>query len=606
MEVAIPLIALGSLYVVSNHNKKKESFAGKNKLPNTDIPDKNYPDLYSVVNKETDITNKLSVVNKYDGDGAYTDKYFNLNQNPAIYQPDNTGKSPIGYVGVSPDVPSTEKQYYSLTGDKVDANYFNHTNMQPYFKGSVRTNLKDLGNDYNNDRSLDSLQGMHTFDRRKTEQSPLFSPEEGVQWAYGTPCQTDLLQSRVSNVSNKMNNINPFKEQHVLPGLGGLDAKPHGYNTGLMSRDLYLEKTVDDLRVANKQKVSNMLYGYEGPAISPAVERSHIGVVDKKTPDRVFENTPERYFTTTGAYLKPALHGIQPDEKTVNRATTGTSYVGVAGAGASSTYTEGEYMPSKHQDLGAVPLSSASATGRNGVYDADYGIKAQHAYTNNRSTTGDDSGYFGAVRGTITSVVAPLLDVLRPTKKECTVGNMRPYENAKGPVSQTYYFNPADRPAPTIRDTYKQKVHLNVDRGQHSDAYSITPHQVSYTNRNECKSLDYMGAGSVVDAKQCRVVDAEYNQRNNDLKSSTLHSQMVKGNMNLYNASVNMKWREKEIENSHIPVPTFRGETPNAAHYGTLQRTYREPSTVYADRSNPEILDALKSNPYTLSVVNGL
>ncbi len=41
MELAIPLVALGSLYIVSNQTKKPKPAEGF--LPNTNIPDKNYP-----------------------------------------------------------------------------------------------------------------------------------------------------------------------------------------------------------------------------------------------------------------------------------------------------------------------------------------------------------------------------------------------------------------------------------------------------------------------------------------------------------------------------------------------------------------------------------
>ena len=45
MDLAIPTIALGLLYVVSNQKKDKENFSGS-RLPNTNIADTNYPDFY--------------------------------------------------------------------------------------------------------------------------------------------------------------------------------------------------------------------------------------------------------------------------------------------------------------------------------------------------------------------------------------------------------------------------------------------------------------------------------------------------------------------------------------------------------------------------------
>ena len=591
MELAIPIIALVSLYIVSNQNKKRENFASsESKLPNTNIPDKNYPDLHSVITPETEVTSKLSTVNRYENaDGAYTDKYFKT--------PNMEGESAVAN---SVDQYGKDKQYYSLTGDRVDATYFNHGNMQPFFRGANKNNIVNAQAEYNNDRALDSLLGQQVFDRRKTEQSPLFLPEQGAQWAYGTPSHNDFYQSRVNNLTQKMNNVNPFKEDPVAPGLGGIDAQPHGYNTGLMARDLYMDKSIDDLRVANRPKTSGMLYGREGPAMSKIHERGILGQMEKMRPDRDFEMGPERYFTTTGAVRGPTLMTIQPDEKTVNRATTGTSYVGGASSQNPATYTEGEYMPSKHQDLGPLPMNHANAVGRSVAREGDHGLRSQQVYTNNRVTTGDDE-YFGAVKGAFHSVVAPLLDILRPTKKENVVGNMRPYENAKGMVAESYLFNPADRPAPTIRDTYVEKHHMSINRGQRNDGYCVAPQQVSYTNRNEQKHYDYMGVGSVSSAKQIRTYDAEYNQRNNDIKTATIHEEMVGSNMKLLNSNINMHIREKEVKNDREYMPSKRGGTcPDVSNYGMLQKTYREPSTIQMERTTPDILDALKSNPYTL------
>ena len=52
MELAIPGIALGLMYIMkgqsNNSGEQEESFANQNALPNTDIPNRNYPDEYPV------------------------------------------------------------------------------------------------------------------------------------------------------------------------------------------------------------------------------------------------------------------------------------------------------------------------------------------------------------------------------------------------------------------------------------------------------------------------------------------------------------------------------------------------------------------------------
>mgnify|MGYP001436115907 CR=1 FL=1 len=95
--------------------------------------------------------------------------------------------------------------------------------------------------------------------------------------------------------------------------------------------------------------------------------------------------------------------------------------MGAAGADSEGLMVEGEYMPSKHIDLGSVPIAIASSVGKGGATDGDYGIKSTINYNNNRSAN-HQSDYFGAVGGAIGSVVAPLLDALRPSRKENTIG----------------------------------------------------------------------------------------------------------------------------------------------------------------------------------------
>ena len=84
MELAIPLVALSSLYFISISNNNEESEEGfqtnnttEMELPNTNIPNANYPSEIPIRDAALDITTKLAVDNKYNGE-SYTDKFFNL------------------------------------------------------------------------------------------------------------------------------------------------------------------------------------------------------------------------------------------------------------------------------------------------------------------------------------------------------------------------------------------------------------------------------------------------------------------------------------------------------------------------------------------------
>ena len=117
MEIAIPLLAMGGLYLISNQSSKSnENFENRkqSQLPNVNIPDKNYPSNFA--NAETDTTSKLSVVNKYDTPSVYTDKYFNSELNKKTVK----SYSPLD----SDQSIDNSEMYYSLTGQRVDRSHF--------------------------------------------------------------------------------------------------------------------------------------------------------------------------------------------------------------------------------------------------------------------------------------------------------------------------------------------------------------------------------------------------------------------------------------------------------------------------------------------------
>jgi hypothetical protein len=599
MELAIPALALGALYLVtkqpSSASSREEGYEGI--LPNTDIPDANFPEDRGIVNVETDLTSRLSTVNKYDTPKAYTDKYFD----PASIAQMNRDLG--NFNGAS-----TNPVYTSLTGDKVASDYYQHNNMVPFFGSTLRTRIV---NENANEGLLDSMQGAGSQYLSKTERAPLFSPAENLQWAHGMPNFTDFEQSRV-NPSNKISNVKPFEEIRVRPGLGRGDAESEslGFNSGMMAREMWMPKTADQLRVSNNPKASgiNML-GHEGPAVSLVTNRGYHAPVEKNRPDRVTELDQTRYFATVGASGGAStLRGMPLDRAEENRATATMSYVGAAGRNdTDGHYVEGEYMPTHRNQLGDVPLGPVSGASRTDIYDADYGAKSATKYTNNRSTANVDD-YFGIVGSALGAVVAPLLDVLRPSKRQNTVGTLRPYQNPESTVKNSYLMNPGDRPAPTIRETTERSNgHMFINSGQDRTAYMVTKPMDIYTNRRDT-SVQYSGTAGSALAKDPRPYDAEYRQRNNDNKSSTIDGRMVPGNMSLLQTDVNVRSKmgmESDLANRRQNTPTLPYVTPGTSQMGQMRGQQQLYGGSGLDRSDVYVLSALKSNPYAMTPLTG-
>ena len=171
MELAIPIIALGGLYMASKNENKcasdpaQEGFQSASQnalpLPNTDIPNQNFPQEFPVESAEIEQTSKLSTINKYDTPSTYTDKYFNT----LIY----------------PET-SSANAFTSMTGERVNAEYFQHNNMTPFFGAKQRSQIQEYSA---TEGILDTYSGSGTQFVTKEEQSPLFAPDENYQHAYG-------------------------------------------------------------------------------------------------------------------------------------------------------------------------------------------------------------------------------------------------------------------------------------------------------------------------------------------------------------------------------------------------------------------------------------
>jgi hypothetical protein len=581
MELAIPLVALGSLYIVSNQKKRepKPANEGFRSLPNTDVPDVNYG---PPISDDTDISAKLSTVNKYDGTSAYTDKYFNP------YSKNNLINKNV----------DTAQTYTSLAGDNVDSKYFEHNNMMPFFGGKIRSKVDPESNE----AILDNYLGSGSQTIVKSEQAPLFAPNANYQLANGAPNMNDFYQSRV-NPSMRMANVKPFEEIKVGPGLGlgyGTEGSG-GYNSGTMMRESWLPKGVDDLRTANKQKASEVMQlGHEGPAKSRITNVGVLGVVQKNRPETAFEWGHDRLFTTTGAAKGETLHSI-PIERHVVRPETTVDYNGVAQSIHAQQSMPGEILPSHRIELGPTQLGAANAVGRGFGNEGDYGVKSKQVYANNRSSNVQDD-YFGAIGSSIGAVVAPLLEIMRPSRKENTTGNMRVYGDAKPAVSQSYLYNPNDAPAHTMRETTEKSLnHWNVNRGQTNNAYLSTEQQAVIQER-DTTHVSHVGNAGFKNAF-ARNYDAELSYQPSTMKADTIKGRFGNSNTNLFNNSVNYQGKPKDMDliNSRDAIPKMPYSTHGSATIGEYQpRGQTLDSNINMERNTPDLYSVLQQNPYAI------
>ena len=610
MEIALPLIALGGMYVISNQKNEdcakkeirklsQENFANMgtrtnlasressqfgNYLPNTNIPPQNFP--------VPNINQTIDTVQQYPNPNAATDKYFNQN----LYEQ----KERAGI-----DVGQNPQEIYSLTGNYLDSDQFKHNNMIPFNGGKVKGRTYDMNI---TESVLDNMVGSGSQVQKKIEQAPLFKPEQNMQWAYGMPNQSDFYQSRV-NPGMRNSNVKPFETVRVGPGLNqGFGTEgTGGFNSGMEARDKWLPKTVDELRVDTNPKLVYELKGLEGPAdsfIKAAPTTQMLGRVEKQRPDTFFINSQDRWLTTTGSEKGETLRPIQ-EMGVLRRNDVPVNYMGPAGAiDVKASYAPENYEKSKRQEVIEGGINHSRAVGKGPSTDADNFLRSHTNYENNRSTVKQPETIRSGFSGAIGAVIAPLMDFLKPTRKDETINNVRVYGDMGSAVPKGYVYNPQEGTNTTIKETTLYAPTFNINN-QKEGVYVNNYTAPDLTQRDTTSQEYFTAAGGAATGYGDMNYDAAYRQHNNDIKAQTIYNRPNQGGTQIFNQQMNIHCRDDCDRFSNRVNPAFSrisAMPPSTQTYGAIHAPQYYNECAGCDRINPDILTAFKNNPYTHSL----
>jgi hypothetical protein len=316
-ELAIPLLAIGGYFIASRDTREGmtgSSMTSSSTIPNMNTRTPNYPSTGTAgaVNPP-DERPGMDVKHYQQPANQHTDKYYN-SQHADYTQPNTGGNGPPSNIA-------------TMSGDTISKSAFQHNNMVPFYGGKSYSTQTDRSSR----AILDNSQGTGSLHKQKSEKAPLFAPDTNVQWQHGAPNNSDFYASRVVP-GMRMANTKPWEEERVGPALGqGVGNEGMGgFNSGMMGREMTADRGVDDLRTLTNPKQSYELTGHEGPAKSKIMEVGKVGLIEKRAPDTYYENTSDRWFTTTGGSLKPTAHSEQIMGD-VNRTSTTRDYFGTGG-----------------------------------------------------------------------------------------------------------------------------------------------------------------------------------------------------------------------------------------------------------------------------------
>ena len=598
-EIAIPAIALGAMYLLNNRvddndEDNKESFENVS-APNqrsltmgdtdTGVPVKiptNYPiQTYDDIGK-----NPAS----YPAPNVATDRYFRQN----VYEKKVENEEPV----------SNSTLFKSLTGNDVQKSDIKFNNMVPFFGSKVTQRTCDYGG---NEGLLDKYTGLGSQEMRKKEQAPLFAPKDNITYTHGTPSHSDFIQSRM-NKSQNMSNTKPWEEIRVAPGLnkGFTSNGSDGFNSGMQAREQWKDKTVDELRVETNPKMSFDLNNHEGPAASSIKNVGIEGRVEKNRPDTYYINNPDRWFTTTGQEKAQRSRAEEPLQ-VENRPFTTREYFGAGSANQNASTkgrTKQNFRRSTRPEL--APNTKYLGAAHNLNYASggdslkeDYGKDGYKSYPNARTTTQHDVE-FGVVGGWVKAAITPILDILRPSRKENTIGNIRQSGNAGGNygVQQARTWDPSDRTKTTIREQTEKTYSLSQPHYKHDGGYATTQHQ-PIENQRQSTNHSYTGNSSAAPGTtNGPVYNAAYNANLNPNKEKLVVNQMNVGCNPQFNANKNIKMSKIGVRHASQGPINMPKESANLSTYGESGgRNTR--GWDNSNRNEADLLNAFNSNPFT-------
>jgi|UniRef100_A0A6C0BSE8 hypothetical protein len=334
-----------------------------------------------------------------------------------------------------------------LSGEHISLNEFTHNNMEPFFGSSIKQNMNDTSP---HQSILENFTGVGGYksEHPKVEnvcfadiKSNSGSAPYSQQSAY-TEEYERMQQSKL-----KTNEL-PFEQKRVGPGLNdGYTDRSSQIGFQPDDRKYAMPKSIDELRSLDNQKMTyeaRTVDGLKGSKLGPKPQ------LVKNKVDTYYENSPDRYFKTTGAYTKDKY---RPNViiKDTNRKT--------------STY----YAGNLYKNIGNEQNSKLQATKKNilreygvrnleqnkiGKPEFTYGKENILIYNNERDITATRT-YEGNLTSLVKSIIAPVQDIFKPTTKQYTTFTNREFGEMQTNIpNKPTLFDPNDIAKTTIKETF--------------------------------------------------------------------------------------------------------------------------------------------------------
>ena len=326
----------------------------------------------------------------------------------------------------------------SLSGQVINKETFKQKNV-PFFGSHIKQSQFN-----SNSNILDNHTGIEHFSKKKSAPLPMFEPTKEVNFQDSTE-RNDEMSNRHMPSRFKKNEL-PFEQVRVGPGMDDeLSAPSGGFHQDI--RDFVVPKTIDELRPASNPQIS-----YKGRVVPGKAANGKSALkpnMTKNRPDTFYTNSEDRYFTTVGGVEKQTARACHVMKDT-NRKDS-KNYTGSA-APASIKKDPHRSLYKKSTKIQAPETGPRNLFKKN-VKNDDHGKGSINLGTNERDIT-QKRTHTSNITTVVKSILAPLLDVMKTTKKENVQGNSRQTGNlGASQVSKNVAWDPNDITRTTIKET---------------------------------------------------------------------------------------------------------------------------------------------------------
>ena len=412
----------------------------------------------------------------------------------------------------------------NLTGEKMKKENFTHNNMEPFFGGNIKQNISNNSSGV----KLEKFTGQIKNFKSKDSVEFMFQPQQNVHNVNGANVHNNEVFERYIP-SQLRTNEQPIEKVNVGPGLDqGYSNKPCGGLNQSNKREFLMPKNVNQLRVLNNPKLQ-----YKGRVLSgkKEIQRGITAKVNKNKPETYYNNCEGRYFTSVVTPKNKVREKVRP--KRTNRQCS-TTYTGNAGPNVNKRPEKrGLYRKSRNNcyiNSGVRNLAKEGSWNPN-EDDENYGKNSMVLPLNERDTTQKEAPKLNLTT-TIKSIIAPIQDVFKTTRKENFIGNPRPKGNFGGQLpSKLTVYDPNDVARTTIKET---RIHSNREGNMTGPKKLIVydPNDVAKTTIKETNIHDNR-SGNMNGHNKPTVYDP------NDVTKTTIKEMNIhdnrSGNMNGHN-----------------------------------------------------------------------